>query len=255
MAYIFKKNLVAKEKYGIKCPYEMKVEYVTIHDTANLAPASNEIKYMITNDNQVSFHIAVDESQVIQGLPLDRNSWSCGDGGSGSGNRKGISIEICRPLHEDNSLYEEAEENAVYVAARLLYQFGLPIERLKKHQDWSGKMCPNRILSNHKWENFRYRVDWVLEEIKKGNIDAPLEAGTTALKENASPAPATDIFLVEIICDSLNIRKEANFDSEVVGTVKRGEVFTILEERNGLGRLKSGAGWISMNSKYVKRRA
>lgn len=255
MAYVFKRNLVVKEKYGIKCPYSMRVEYITVHDTGNLAPATNEIQYMITNNNEVSFHIAVDEKEVIQGLPLDRNSWSCGDGSNGLGNRKGISVEICRPLHEDGFLYEQAEENAVYVVARLLHQFGLPIERLKKHQDWSGKMCPNRILTNHKWENFRYRVQWVLDEIKKGNIEAPLEAGTTALKQNTSPAPATETFLVEIICDSLNIREKADFNSKIVGTVTRGEVFTIIEEENGLGKLKSGAGYISMNTKYVKKRA
>ena len=61
-------------------------------------------------------------------------------------------------------------------------------------------------------------------------------------------------FLVEIICDELNIRQKADFDSKVVGTVKKGEVFTIVEEKNGLGKLKSGAGYISMNTKYVKRK-
>lgn len=255
MGYTFRKQLVSKEKYVLKCPYAMTVEYITVHDTANRASAENEIKYMTTNNLEVSYHLAVDEVQAIQGLPFNRNSWSCGDGSNGLGNRKGISVEICRPLHEDGFLYEQAEENAVYVVARLLHQFGLPIERLKKHQDWSGKMCPNRILSNHKWENFRYRVKWVLDEIKKGNIEAPLEAGTTALKQNTSPAPATKTFLVEIICDSLNIRQHADFNSKIVGTVKRGEVFTIVEEKNGLGKLKSGAGYISMNTKYIKKRA
>lgn len=61
-------------------------------------------------------------------------------------------------------------------------------------------------------------------------------------------------FLVEIICDALNIRQKADFNSKVVGTAKKGEVFTIVEESNGLGKLKSGAGYISLNSKYVKRK-
>ena len=61
-------------------------------------------------------------------------------------------------------------------------------------------------------------------------------------------------FLVEIICDELNIRQQADFNSKVVGTVKKGEVFTIVEEKNGLGKLKSGVGYISMNTKYVKRK-
>ena len=60
-------------------------------------------------------------------------------------------------------------------------------------------------------------------------------------------------FLVKILCDSLNIRKNADFDSKIMGTVKRNQVFTIVEEKNGLGKLKSGMGWISLNPKYVKK--
>ena len=325
MTYTFKQNLVANNKYSIKCPYEMKPEYVTLHDTANQAPASNEIAYMIRNDLEVSFHLAVDEKEVIQGLPLNRNSWSCGDKTTGAGNRKGISVEICRPTHEDRTLYDQAEENAVYVAARLLYKYGLGIDRLKKHQDWSGKKCPNVILSENRWDGFKGRVEWVLNEIKKGNIDSALESGTKALKNNSNTTatPSTSIgfkvgdkvkvkttathyatgqsiksfvkgstyevtrvdgkklllsditswvwdydaekvesttqsssdssFLVEIICDELNIRQKADFNSKVVGTVKKGEVFTITESENGLYKLKSGAGWISANLKYVQK--
>ena len=61
-------------------------------------------------------------------------------------------------------------------------------------------------------------------------------------------------FLVEIICNELNIRQSADFNSKVVGVVKKGEVYTIIEESNGLGKLKSGAGWISMGSSYVKKK-
>ena len=51
--------------------------------------------------------------------------------------------------------------------------------------------------------------------------------------------------------DSLNIRKSASFSSAVVGTVKKGDSFTITEVSNGLGRLKSGAGWIALD--YTSR--
>lgn len=78
MAYTYKQNLVSSSKYSVKCPYSLTPQYIVVHDTANSAPASNEIKYMITNNNQVSFHIAVDEKEAIQGLPLNRNAWACG---------------------------------------------------------------------------------------------------------------------------------------------------------------------------------
>ena len=60
-------------------------------------------------------------------------------------------------------------------------------------------------------------------------------------------------FTVKIKVDSLNIRQSASFDSKVVGTVKKGEVYTIVEVKNGLGKLKSGAGYISMGTAYVEK--
>ena len=74
-------------------------------------------------------------------------------------------------------------------------------------------------------------------------------------KVSASTIVAIDeSFLVEIICDELNIRQKADFNSKVVGAVKRGEVYTIIKEENGLDKLKSGIGYISMNLTYIKRK-
>ncbi|MEG0181719.1 MAG: N-acetylmuramoyl-L-alanine amidase, partial [Peptostreptococcaceae bacterium] len=81
-----KQNLVNKNKYDIKCPYSMKVEYITFHNTDNDASAKNEVNYMISNNNEVSFHVAVDDIEAIQGIPFDRNAWHAGDG-NGPGNR------------------------------------------------------------------------------------------------------------------------------------------------------------------------
>lgn len=69
----------------------------------------------------------------------------------------------------------------------------------------------------------------------------------------ATPVSSSESFTVKVKVDSLNIRKEASFNSAVVGTVKKGEVYTITKESNGLGKLKSGAGWISMGADYVEK--
>ncbi|CUN16245.1 N-acetylmuramoyl-L-alanine amidase [Turicibacter sanguinis] len=63
----------------------------------------------------------------------------------------------------------------------------------------------------------------------------------------------SESFKVKITCTELNIRQSDSFDSKIVGIVRKGEIFTITQESNGLGKLKSGVGWISLNSKYVKR--
>ncbi len=67
-------------------------------------------------------------------------------------------------------------------------------------------------------------------------------------------APEFKEYQVEILVDTLNVREKADFDSKVVGVVYRGQVFTIVGEKNDLGELKSGAGHISLNPKYIKRK-
>lgn len=51
----------------------MTAEAITVHNTANDASAENEITYMNRNTKLVSFHFAVDDREVRQGLPLDIN--------------------------------------------------------------------------------------------------------------------------------------------------------------------------------------
>ena len=256
MSYIFKENLVSSSKYSIKCPYPMKPRYVVCHNTANDASATNEISYMIRNNNSVSYHLAVDDTYVIQGIPFNRNAWHAGDGSSGLGNRYGIAVEICYSK-SGGSKYTAAEENAVYVMARLLYQYDLGIDALKQHADFSAKNCPHRIRDEGRWNSVKSRVATVLNAIKNGQCSANLSSGTTTISSSDSPGESPSLpesnFTVKVICDELNIRKEASFTSQVVGTVKKGEVYTIVEVSNGLGRLKSGVGWISMGTDYVEK--
>ncbi len=151
-----RKNLVDASKYGTKCPYTMNPEFITVHNTYNDATAANEVAYMIRNDNQVSFHIAVDDKEAVQGIPLERNAWHCGDGG-GNGNRKSIGVEICYSLSGGDRYYK-AEDNAAIVVAQLMKQYNIPISKVRTHQSWSGKYCPHRMLAEGRWNSFIERV-------------------------------------------------------------------------------------------------
>lgn len=150
----YKQSMVTmpRTKYGIKCPYPMVPEMIVVHNTANDASAQNEIKYMQSNDKEVSFHFAVDDKEVVQGIPLVRNAWHAGDGANGQGNRKGIAVEICYSK-SGGKRFADAEANAAEFIASLLTAYGWGIERVKKHQDFSGKYCPARTLDMG-WERF-----------------------------------------------------------------------------------------------------
>ena len=54
-------------------------------------------------------------------------------------------------------------------------------------------------------------------------------------------------YLVKINTDVLNVRAGAGTSYPVVTQVKRGQVYTIVDEKDGWGKLKSGAGWIKLS--------
>lgn len=151
MSVALRQNLVSRGKYNIKCPYSMKAESITVHNTWNDASADNEVKYMIGNNKKVSFHIAVDDKEAVQGIPLDRNAWHAGDG-NGKGNRSSIGVEICHSK-SGGERFAKAERNAAELIANMLKERGWGIDRVKKHQDWSGKYCPHRTLDLG-WQRF-----------------------------------------------------------------------------------------------------
>jgi N-acetylmuramoyl-L-alanine amidase CwlA len=157
-----KQNLVSKEKYSIKCPYEMTPEFIVVHNTANDAPAQNEIAYMIRNDNQVSFHYAIDDKEIVQGLLENRNGWHASDGGQGQGNRKGIAIEICYSK-SGGDRFIQAEKNTAEFIAMKLKEKGWGIDRVKKHQDFTNKYCPHRTLDMG-WDRFLNMIKSYMEE-------------------------------------------------------------------------------------------
>ncbi len=141
-----------KEKIKIKCPHKMTPTRIVIHNTANDASAENEVKYMHSNSNETSFHFAVDDKEIVQGIALDRNAWHAGDG-NGKGNREGIAVEICYSK-SGGEKFKKAVENAAELTAKLLKDFGFGIDKVTKHKDYSGKNCPHRILDEYGWDNF-----------------------------------------------------------------------------------------------------
>ena len=231
-----KENLVPKDKYAIKCPYTRTPTRVVIHNTANDAPAANEISYMRYNDLEISFHYAVDDVNIVQGIPESRNAWASGDG-HGKGNMEGIHIEICYSK-SGGEKFDKAEQNAAEFTASLLKKYGWGIDKVTRHRDYDGKYCPHRTLDRG-WQRFLSMVKRYMEPAK-----APVASKFTP-------------YLIRKNCrDALNIRKGPSTNYGILGQIKDTLRYTIVEERsgpgshNGWGRLKAG-GWIALD--WVKK--
>lgn len=162
------KKYIEESMYDYKCPYPMSPVGIVIHNTANDASARNEVLYMGRNYNQVSYHIAIDDIEAIQAIPLDRNTWNAGDGALGNGNRKYIAIEICYSK-SGGEKFAKAEVRAAKEVALLLKQYGWGISQVKKHQDFSGKYCPHRTLDLG-WQRF---LDMISQELNGETVSIP----------------------------------------------------------------------------------
>ena len=58
-------------------------------------------------------------------------------------------------------------------------------------------------------------------------------------------------YRVRITASVLNVRKGAGTNYSIATTVKKNDVYTIVEEKNGWGKLKSGVGFICLD--YTQR--
>lgn len=68
---------------------------------------------------------------------------------------------------------------------------------------------------------------------------------TEPYKQEEKPTAVN--YVVKITADSLNVRKEPNVNATITTTVKKGQAYTIVDEKDGWGKLKSGAGWINLS--------
>lgn len=109
------------------------------------------------------------------------------------------------------------------------------------------------IIKNGGYATSPTYIDRVCKIIEQWNL--------TQYDVKPSPKPTETAFQpykVKVICSSLNIRKTPKWgNSDVVGVIKDKGVYTIVAETmlegTKFGKLKSGAGWISLGSAYVKK--
>jgi len=170
------------------------IKYLAIHYTAGSSSApgrARAVKHVFEN-RKASADFAVDDAEMVQFNP-DLDNFYCWAVGDKKGatciddatNRNTISIEICStlrkgtaavPNHEGWEFTEAALANAARLAKILMRKYNIPIERVVRHFNITGKLCPGIIGWNtgfiyttdgrrtsqrnnsDKWEDFKKRL-------------------------------------------------------------------------------------------------
>lgn len=117
-----------------------------------------------------------------------------------------------------------------------------------KGQTGKGSFTISQVSNG--WGLLKSGAGWIYLEnptyVKIGSTIKTVTVNNSTSKE-ATAVP----FKVKVITDALNVREGAGTKYKVKTVIRNKGIYTIIETKNGWGKLKSGAGWISLD--YTKR--
>ena len=193
------------------------IDYIVIHYTAGstsrAGTAKNNAVMFSDPVHYASADFIVDDETIVQYNPDVKNRfcWHCGDnknpysmGGKFYGkctNANSIGIEICstnpnwtasdQANSKKWSFTEKAVLNAVELTNHLMQTYNIPADRVIRHYDVSGKLCPGIIGWNEdskdvsQWKAFKAKLtnttnvktDDVIYRVRKSADDAKSQIG------------------------------------------------------------------------------
>ena len=183
------------------------------------------------------------DGEVLECVPPEEIAYC-----TNQANEYSISIECCHP--DATGKFTDATETALAeLCVYLLKRYGLTADDIIRHYDVTGKQCPLY------WAPTKYQP----AEVANGRF-AAFKDRVRDMLGNAPDVPESVEelpFCGKIIDNALNIRKAPGTSSDIVGVIRGGGIYTIVDtEMVGSvrwGKLKSGIGWISLGDKYVRR--
>lgn len=226
---------------------------------------------------------------TYQTLPWDHRGWHCGRSGNDTHISFEICEDGLADATYFGKVYKEAVELCVYLCklyglsekdiichseghergiasnhADVMHWFpkhGKSMDTFRAEVKAQLKKDEEKIASV---ELYRVRKSWgnaksqlgaysILENAKKNcpKDYKVYDADGVVVYDPVGMSNEFDPYLVSVTASVLNVRAGAGITYKVKTTVKKGEVYTIVAEKNGWGKLKSGAGWVSL--KYCKK--
>lgn len=137
-----------------------EIRYITIHETDNRGSSSTakaHDEFLRNNFQDITgWHYTVDDTEIYHHIPDNEIAWNAGDGRTrNGGNINGIGIEMCVSLGID---YDQTMYNTAMLTAALLYNYDLTLEDVKLHEDFMDKVCPHRMITEGRVDEFKEMV-------------------------------------------------------------------------------------------------
>lgn len=236
-----------------------QIKYLVKHYVGATGGAEANCNYFYNTYRGASAHFFVGHNgEIWQCVEENDTAWHCGASSykhKECRNSNSIGVELCVKQDKDGKWYytEETKKAAVQLFAYLMDKYDIDADHVLRHYDVTGKICgePDVRQGNKIWSQFKKDIAACVKAAKKTTKkDEPKKDDSK--KDNSG---SDGNFLIQTTCDVLNIRAGAGTSFKKVGAIcenaSNKKKYTIVDTKNGWGKLKSGAGWISLA--YTKK--
>lgn len=223
---------------GLPTYNSANVYWIVIHDTANTdssGTALSHANYLMNAAKagtvlNTSWHYTIDDLALYQHVPEDEVAYHAGDGSTlpgggsytGGGNRNGVGIETSVAQNDD--LFRVWQRTAK-LSAEILVRWNLPRTHIKYHRDFSGKICPNVLITNNLLGHFESYAD-IEYKVQNNHQDAEIvfESHNTELLDNSGrivqmPKHATNVSYTITVTEN-GVTQSRTFQVLLPGTIK-----------------------------------
>jgi N-acetylmuramoyl-L-alanine amidase CwlA len=141
------------------------IRYIVVHYTANKGDtAKNNADYFARATTKTSAHYFVDEKEVWQSVREMDTAYHCGAKTYKHPfcrNGNSIGVEMCL-LDKSGNIRPGTIDTALSVVRQLMAAYDIPIDRVLRHYDVTGKNCPRPMVENPQlWEDFKKELEGV----------------------------------------------------------------------------------------------
>ena len=170
---------------------------------------------------------------------------------SSSNDHRAITIEVASDTKPPYAVNDKAYKSLIKLLVDVCKRNNIKKLKWKADKSLVGDV-EKQNMTVHRWfSNTACPGDYLYENM--GKIASEVNK---KLNPDTKPKPVEkpvqfNSYKVKVTANALNVRNGAGTKYNVNAVVRRNEVFTIVGEKNGWGKLKSGTGWICL--KYAKK--
>lgn len=230
------------------------IDRITPHCVVGQCTAEGLGDWFAKSSTQASSNYGIDKNGRVGLYVEEKNRSWCSS--SGANDQRAVTIECASDISEPYAMNSAVYATLIKLCVDICKRNG------KKKLIWFGDKdktlnyspkSDEMILTVHRWfANKSCPGNWLYARL--GDLASKVTAqlgGAASTPAGGSQTPVSKFpavpFTVKVIIDDLNYRSEPSMNGKVNGQTGKG-VFTIMEVRDGWGRLKSGAGWIYLEN-------